>query len=145
MSIDITVDTSQWDSLAVRLVNAPESIAKRFILDGTPLILNRMRNRTPVRTGGLRTSEYYELIDDFHSKVIAPSPGAFVDMPTRPHFIQARNKQALAFRIGGKTVFAKRVFHPGTKGAFFRQGAIEDSMPELIELLREATRQELGA
>lgn len=34
---------------------------------------------------------------------------------TKPHIIEAKNAAALRFTVGGKTVFAKRVNHPGSK------------------------------
>lgn len=38
---------------------------------------------------------------------------------TRPHIIVARRRQALRFTVGGRTVFRRRVRHPGTQGTFF--------------------------
>lgn len=38
---------------------------------------------------------------------------------TPPHIIEARRKKTLKFEVGGVTVFAQRVKHPGTKGTFF--------------------------
>lgn len=38
----------------------------------------------------------------------------FVEQGTRPHVIVAVRAVALRFVVGGKTVFAKRVNHPGT-------------------------------
>ncbi|WP_329173335.1 hypothetical protein [Streptomyces sp. NBC_01477] len=34
---------------------------------------------------------------------------------TRPHVIRPRRARALRFQSGGSTVFAKVVYHPGTR------------------------------
>jgi hypothetical protein len=41
----------------------------------------------------------------------------YVEEATKPHVIEAKGK-ALAFKVKGKLVFAKRVNHPGTKGKY---------------------------
>lgn len=47
----------------------------------------------------------------------------FVESGTRPHAIVARRAKMLRFEQGGRVVFRKRVFHPGTKPARFMQSA----------------------
>jgi hypothetical protein len=62
---------------------------------------HRVRRRGRRWTGGAWTDVDY-----------AP----FVEYDTRPHEIRARPGGALRFPVGGMTVFAARVQHPGTKG-----------------------------
>lgn len=50
---------------------------------------------------------------------------------TRPHIIRAKNKKALAFKIGGKTVIVKEVHHPGQPAHDFVTPAIEDFVDKL--------------
>lgn len=40
----------------------------------------------------------------------------WVENNTRPHVIFPRNKKVLRFLVAGRPVFAKYVFHPGTRG-----------------------------
>lgn len=49
---------------------------------------------------------------DYGGKQVAE----WTDKGTRRHVIYPRNARALRFKVRGKTVFAKYVFHPGTKG-----------------------------
>jgi len=45
---------------------------------------------------------------------------AYENYGTRPHSITARNKKYLRFVTrDGRVVFAKKVYHPGTRGSFF--------------------------
>lgn len=45
---------------------------------------------------------------------------------TRPHVIRPRAKQVLRFQVGGRTVFAKVVNHPGTKPNPFLDRALRE-------------------
>lgn len=49
----------------------------------------------------------------------------FVHEGTRPHLIRPRTARALRFDVGGRTVFAKSVHHPGTKARPFLRNAAE--------------------
>lgn len=49
---------------------------------------------------------------------------AFVHMGTRPHVIRPRNASALRFKMGGETVFATSVNHPGTRARPFLTNAV---------------------
>lgn len=47
--------------------------------------------------------------------VKAPAPGGeFVEAGTSPHVILPRSASVLVFQVGGETVFARRVNHPGS-------------------------------
>jgi hypothetical protein len=50
----------------------------------------------------------------------------FVLDGTRPHVIRPRRAKALRFDMGGRTVFAKRVNHPGTKPNNFMAEALRE-------------------
>jgi len=54
----------------------------------------------------------------------------FIEEGTAPHLIRPVNKQALAFMIDGKQVFAKLVHHPGTKATHL----LRDSFDELRDI-----------
>ena len=50
----------------------------------------------------------------------------FVDRGTRPHPIEARRRRFLRFEVEGRTVFARRVFHPGTRRTGFFTNTLTD-------------------
>lgn len=86
------------------------------------------RRLVGVKTGQTRAGIY--------SRVVKSNPGYNVEvgarskaMPyhhdgTKPHIIRPRNRRVLKFQAGGRTVFAKKVNHPGTRAnPFLIRGA----------------------
>lgn len=54
-----------------------------------------------------------------HTVIYTRVPYAkFVEYDTAPHVITPKKAKALRFRVDGHLVFAARVMHPGTTGAF---------------------------
>lgn len=63
-----------------------------------------------------------------HVRVECNHPATlFVIKGTRKHKIRPRRAQALRFKIGGRTVFAKVVNHPGTKPNDFMTKALREA------------------
>lgn len=64
---------------------------------------------------------------------------------TSPHIIEARKAKALAFGIGGATVFARSVNHPGSKmpERSFLRSSLEDRASEIKEALTRAVMEGL--
>jgi HK97 gp10 family phage protein len=94
----------------------------------------------PVRTSQLRTS-ITEIVHDnpLMGTVSVGQPyGKFVEFGTAPHVIVPRNAKALAFTVGGKLVFAKKVNHPGTKGKPFMQPAFEQNRQNVLDYFQRA-------
>lgn len=61
---------------------------------------------------------------------------AFVEFGTDPHVITADNKDALKFEVGGETVFATSVDHPGTEAQPYMRPAVravERSLPRIAD------------
>lgn len=58
---------------------------------------------------------------------------------TKAHIIEAKNAKALAFSMGGKQVFAKRVNHPGSKipERSFLRSSLHDMQGEITEGLHQ--------
>lgn len=70
----------------------------------------------PRRTGALAASITVTMPNPTTAVIGPTSPyGGFVEFGTAPHIIRPRNKKVLRFQVGGKTVFASVVHHPGTK------------------------------
>lgn len=94
-------------------------------------VLNRARVLTPVRTGRLRASLRVERRSTFGLRLrwTIGSDVEYADMVhdgTRPHVIRPRTKQALRFRMGGRTVIVAKVNHPGTRARPFLDRALAE-------------------
>jgi hypothetical protein len=105
-----------------------------FLRNLTGRIETGARAQAPKRSGRLAAATS---ADDVHadgpwslrSGVTTHVPYAlFVHEPTRPHLIFPRTTQFLRFTVKGKTIFAKRVRHPGTAGQPFLRHAAEQAI-----------------
>jgi hypothetical protein len=142
MSVDISLDTTEYD---VKIVNGLSKIPtfSEFLVDETAKIIEQeMRATVPVKTGTLRDSIGTENFGQSARVSTNSGYGLFVDLPTKPHIIRARN--ALYLRIplpDGKIIFRKQVFHTGTKGAFFRRKTLNRSAPKIQQAVQERLDQ----
>ena len=69
-----------------------------------------------------RGEELSAVIDSIHPATL------YVVKGTRPHVIRPRVKKVLRFTVGGRTVFAKLVHHPGTKPNDFLNEALKKAL-----------------
>lgn len=83
----------------------------------------------PVRSGDLKDSIEPRMRTTARGAtgeiVIGAEHASFVKDGTPPHTISAKNARFLRFEVGGRTVFAKSVKHPGTKPNDFVSGGVE--------------------
>lgn len=96
-----------------------------------PQVLNRAKILAPVDTGRLRASGkiQYSGLFTFRPKatvIFDVSYAAMVNDGTRPHIIRPKTKQVLKFTVGGRTVYAKVVHHPGTRANPFLDRALRE-------------------
>lgn len=103
-----------------------------------------------VQTGNLRSSIQNTVIDSAQKivgKVYSAGDVKYAGIhefggKTPPHVIEAKGK-ALAFMMGGKQVFAKRVNHPGSTmpERSFLRSSLADMRAEIVRGLQDAARQ----
>lgn len=94
-------------------------------------VMNRAKILAPVDTGRLRASIRIEsrrtaLLRSRYTIGSDLSYAPMVHDGTRPHIIRPKRAQALKFKIGGRTVFAKVVHHPGTRPRPFLDKALRE-------------------
>lgn len=82
----------------------------------------------PVRTGRLRGSIKRKNATQKRATVSAHYTAFFVDAGTKRHEIVPKRSSGLVFAAGGRTVFAKKVDHPGSRPQPFRQRAAEEGL-----------------
>ena len=105
--------------------------SRRELREAGRQVVNRARVLAPVRTGRLRSSIRADppRIFSLRGSLTVGSDleyAAAVNDGSRPHIIRPRTKQVLKFQVGGQTVFAKVVHHPGTKGVHFLDRALRE-------------------
>lgn len=66
----------------------------------------------------------------------------FIEFGTSPHVITPNKNQSLKFSVGGETVFAKHVEHPGTRPYPYLRPAVEAAQRELPRLAAESDNVE---
>lgn len=92
-------------------------------------IATQARQDVPVRTGHLGRSIREGQVRMSGPRTVDGSVEATaryaapVHEGSRPHIIRPRKAKALRFEIGGRTVFARMVRHPGTKARPFLRNA----------------------
>ena len=61
---------------------------------------------------------------------------ASVEFGSKPHVIEPKNKKNLKFKIDGKWISTKKVFHPGFAGIPFLRGALISKKREVLDILQ---------
>lgn len=94
-------------------------VARQRVDRANRAMTSELKSTAPVDTGELRRVTGVEVVSQTERQVrsearIDVDYGSFVTMGTRPHVIRARPGGVLRFEVGGKTVFATKVNHPGT-------------------------------
>jgi len=91
--------------------------ADRVFLAATATLTEQVRNAAPVKTG--ETRDQVNLVPEssppaFSARIVSPTPqGQWAEEGTPAHIIRPHGN-VLVFEVGGETVFARIVHHPGT-------------------------------
>lgn len=103
-----------------------------------------MSHAVPVRSGRLQRSFRVKNASQRRASVAGHFTAFFIDAGTKAHEIKARKAPRLIFNVGGNTIFAKKVNHPATKAAPFRERSAQEALrrkplvTKLIELWNRA-------
>lgn len=128
-------------ALAQRLSNAGQNSGAALLatmMQAATYIAETMRTLCPVDTGNLRDSIGIRVVGG--TVVIGPDMGkapyaGFVEFGTAPHEIRPKNPNGvLRFQVGGQTVYARVVHHPGTRAAYYVARAFEQWLGSLGEM-----------
>lgn len=85
---------------------------QKFLVSRARIVQRNARRMAPGRMG----RKINAVVVKGHVRLESSHPATmYVINGTRPHIIRPRYRKALKFKIGGRTVFAKVVHHPGTK------------------------------
>ena len=99
-----------------------------------------------VRTGVLRSSINYKV--DQSSTSVTATVGTNVQYAKYQEFgishswpIKPKSARALAFEVGGKTIFRKSVTHPGLPERSFLRSALHEMEPKIRQTLEDAVKE----
>lgn len=116
--LGLDIDTSDADDAFARLRGSLRDAGWSAIVEASKASFARIRGEAYFknRTGKTARSFGLERTDAWSGVIVSRSPiAAYMDGGTKPHPIVARRARALRFKIDGRTIFARRVSHPGTK------------------------------
>jgi len=130
--------------LRVWLHNGPkrnEEAKRLFQVLGSAVVIERMQNFAPVRTGALRESITADYTDEGFTVYPTVPYAVYVEKGTEPHMIFPSKARVLRWvDEGGTPIFAKYVSHPGTVGRGFIQRtwvAVKDLLIDLMNQIWE--------
>lgn len=87
------------------------------------------------QTGTLRRSIQKRVEGAHKGVVFTDIPYApHVEFGTKPHTIYPKKAKMLAFKVGGKMVFARKVNHPGTRAYNYMKDAFESNKPKIMKI-----------
>lgn len=81
----------------------------------------------PFRTGKTRRSVHAGAIRSHGAEIIGSAIAVMIDTGTRPHGIEAGGRR-LRFQDGNRTIFARKVDHPGTRAQPYRMRAALEAL-----------------
>lgn len=155
----ITISVEGDQDLILRLRRLPEKMRNALLTKITTLTLkleSRVKTKLSggvlrVRTGALRRSIFsrvskstYEITGRVASSGDVKYAGIHeFGGTTKPHIIEPRKAAVLAFMIGGKKIFARRVHHPGSRmpTRSFLRSSLAEMRPEIVTGLSEAATE----
>lgn len=119
------------DQAAVeRMLRSPSGMVGRDLRRRADRVVNRARQLAPGSMPSRITPPQISHRAGDLSATIESRHGAtlFVINGTRPHQIRPVTRKALRFQVGGRTVFAKLVNHPGTQAQDFMNKSLREAL-----------------
>lgn len=139
MGMTVTVLSNRLPQMGANMAARVSQAVRKSAFD----IEARAKSLAPVDTGNLKNTIKTDIAGDGLSAEVTANAdyAAHVEYGTRPHVIRPKNASMLAFKIGGVTVFAKEVNHPGTAAQPFMTPAAEQVRPAFIAAVKQAVER----
>jgi len=119
MRLDVKVE-SRMDDRKV-LEGAKKALAELMLFMEETAVVH-----CPTKTGQLKNAINLQQLDEYTWTLsAAKNYAAHVEYGTRPHLITVKNKKALHWKDKGNSVFATRVWHPGTQASPYFRPALD--------------------
>lgn len=140
-------DFSDVEELVGKLTRATRKIeaeANKELNEIGTLVQNKMRELAPEDTGFLK--EHIQIVRTPGRVSVGPVGVPYAraqEYGAKPHKITAKPGKVLAFKMGGQTVFARSVNHPGNKPQPFVKPTREWAAEELPKRLKSVGKEVL--
>lgn len=128
----------------------PKEVRRKAMREGVKAVAKRARKLAPDsgrrHKGKLKKTIRYSVRQQGRVGVVqAMAPHAhLVHDGTKGHWIRSEHGGVMAFRIRGKAVIARAVWHPGARANPFMDRALEQSIPDVERALRAAGEAGIG-
>ena len=137
--MELRADLQGFDKLQRAFMRAPNFVSRELTQWMQTATLHLQREivlRTPKKEGTLQKSisSHIEPVGQFGVAGIVSTALNYalpVELGSKPHDITPKNGKALAFMMRGVPVFAKKVHHPGSKGAFMFTKALQANVKQI--------------
>lgn len=115
------------DQLADRL-NAMRRSPRGYAREWGDEYVQVARPLIPVRTGKTRRSVHRSQATAGGAEIVGSEVAVMIDTGTRRHAIAPARRGTLAFTVGGRTVFSRKVNHPGMRARPYRVRAALEAL-----------------
>lgn len=113
--------------------------ANDIVMTAGNAVAEQARRNAPKKSGTLANSIQVQALGRDTVKVVATAPySGDVEFGTSPHVIVPKTGRVLVFQVGGRTVYARKVRHPGTKPEPYMRPALATGISEATEKLGHA-------
>lgn len=136
----MSVEALDLTKLAIDLNQAGEMAGRSLddlMLHVANSMVADMQAIVPVDTGNLRSALKVVVVSQGRISVgpdLNLAPYAWdVEYGTKPHVIEAKPGKVLRFQAGGRTVYTRRVNHPGTRAQPYYNPVVRDWVTRLGE------------
>lgn len=125
MSVRVQIDARAFE----RLLRTPGGLGEQLLRRRAEPVAARARRLAPGSMGRGIQMTVSGRGRGMAAVITSTHPASrYVIEGTRPHVIRPRRKKALRFTVGGRTVYAKRVQHPGNRPNNFLLEALRDAL-----------------
>lgn len=115
-----------------RMLRTPEGMVGQWMDQKGRNLVDLAKRQVGVDTGALRNSITHQTTGQSYGVRVLVSANNEIAMihhnGTRAHRIEPNRQQMMRFNIGGKIVYARQIWHPGTRPNRF----LTDNLPRVL-------------
>ena len=134
-SIEITINTGQWDKNSPELTRAAQALPERIAEGGSDIVYQELGLTIPVKTGNLKNSRIREVHGNTGSVIVTADYARYVNDGTGPS--PGRYVPAIGKRI-------RTGMHPGIKGQHYAEIAAQNAYSRIQTFVQDLLKELFG-